>query len=258
MSARAYLREQLELEYRTYFGLPSREFLDGVVDAWMSDDRNSKHRFDAIERELPGKKRVLDLASGCGSAVFYGLLNGYDMAGIDPETWKHTFNAMKANELGYPPKWLDRFQIGVGERLPYDDDAFDCVTSYQTLEHVQDLDRVVGEMLRVTRAGGGLHIQCPDYRGSFEGHYRLPWLPLMPRVLAKAYLGALGRPLAGLDTLNYVTPRRLAASFAAQEQRRPGLRLRFVHRGGRPLRTRVRSVFREEWNIDTFVHVLAK
>jgi ubiquinone/menaquinone biosynthesis C-methylase UbiE len=125
MNAKEYLKTKLEQEYRTYFGLPPRKFFDGTVEAWMDDATNAKHRFDSIEKYLPGAKRILDMASGCGSAVYFGLLNGYDMTGIDPEKWKHIFNAMKAAEFGYPLEWQARFHEGVGENLPFQDNHFD-------------------------------------------------------------------------------------------------------------------------------------
>jgi SAM-dependent methyltransferase len=273
MSARDFLRAELTREYRAWFGVPPREFLDGVVDAWMADDTNSKHRFDTIEENLPGARRVLDMASGCGTAVFYGLLHGYDMTGIDPERWKHTFNEMKAAELGYPPEWLQRFREGVGEALPFPDDDFDCVTSYQTLEHVQDLELVIAEMIRVTRPSGGIHIRCPDFRGTFEGHYRLPWIPLLPRPVARAYLRALDRPTAGLDTIQYVTTGRIARLLREAEAAWPGCRLRIVDLDVAALEARprlpgevlwlrakryARALFREETSVNLFVHVEAK
>ena len=52
-------------------------------------------------------------------------------------------------------------------------------------------------------------LQFPDYRSSFEGHYRLPWIPLFPRMLARFYLKIMGRPLLGLNTINYVTKRNV-------------------------------------------------
>ncbi|MDC0743605.1 class I SAM-dependent methyltransferase [Polyangium mundeleinium] len=273
-AARDFLRAELEREYSAWFGLPPRPFLDGVVEAWMADDTNSKHRFDTIEAALPSAKRILDMASGCGSAVFYGLLHGYDMVGIDPEGWKHTFNGMKAKERGYPAAWMSRFHDGVGEALPFPDDDFDCVTSYQTIEHVQDVDRVLAELVRVTRAGGGIHLRCPDYRGTFEGHYRLPWLPLFPRPLARAYLRAIGKPTAGLDTIQYITKGRVVRILRALEARRPGLRLRIVDLDQEAFASKrqrlpgefswwkakryARGLFREETSVNLFVYVEAK
>lgn len=273
-SARDYLRAELEQEYARWFGLPPRDFLDGVVDAWMNDKTNSKHRFDTLTTALPEAKRILDMASGCGSAVFYGLLHDYDMIGIDPERWKHTFNAMKAAEYGYPRDWLDRFHEGVGEALPFPDDDFDCVTSYQTIEHVQDVSRVLAEMVRVVRPGGGIHLRCPDYRGTFEGHYRLPWLPLFPRPVARAYLRALGKPTKGLDTIQYVTKTNVIRILREVETNLLGCKLRIVDldqekfmSGKKRIpgelawwktKRYVSSLFRQETTINLFVYVDAK
>jgi ubiquinone/menaquinone biosynthesis C-methylase UbiE len=281
--ARVYLRQQLEQEYKTYFGMPPAHFFEQTVNAWMDDANNSKHRFDTIKKHLPDAKRVLDMASGCGSAVFYGLLNGYDMRGVDPEAWKHTFNAMKAAEYGYPREWITRFHTGVGESLPYEDDHFDCTTSYQTLEHVQDVRKALTEMLRVTRVGGGAHIHCPDYSSTFEGHYRLPWLPLFPRSWAEAYLRALGRPVKGLGTLNYTTRANILRTLRSIGRENPSWRLQVVDveranvertldkalgSGARPLAPLAlklaraaryaRKLFTSELTVDLFIYVRAK
>lgn len=209
MNSYKFLKSHLIAEYKLYFGMQNREKIEMTVRAWLNDKTNSKGRFDELENFAPGNRKLLDMSSGCGSAVFYGLLNGYDMYGVDPENWKHQFNIMKAREYDYPSDWTQRFCSAVGEYLPYADNSFDCVTTYQTLEHVQDLTKVISEMLRVTRSGGVIHIRCPDYMSTFEGHYMLPWFPLFPRPLAKIYLRLLNRPTRGLNTLQYTTQNRL-------------------------------------------------
>ena len=209
MKAKDFLLKNLENDATIYTGYINREAISSIADAWMNDESNSEHRFEVIRKFFPEAYTILDMASGCGTCVFYGLLNGYNMYGIDPEKWKHTFNKLKAEEKGYPVEWLSRFYIGVGEDLPFTDDFFDCCTSYQTLEHVMNPKKCILDMLRITKAGGGIHIMCPDYRSTYEGHYNLPWLPLLPRFFAKIYLKALGRPFKCLNTIKYVTTNRI-------------------------------------------------
>jgi SAM-dependent methyltransferase len=270
--ARAFLVEKLTEEFAAYFGVRDPAYIESVAEAWMNDGSNSRHRFDKLEALLLRPRRVLDMAAGCGTCVFYGLLNGYDMYGIDPEDWKYEFNRLKADEYGYDPSWKERFLRARGEEIPFPDSFFDAVTSYQTLEHVQDPEKVLGELVRVVRPGGGIHLQCPDYRGTFEGHYRLPWLPLFPRPLAKRYLGLAGRPGKGLDTIQYITlPRLLGWLKKVKRRQRCRLavldfkRIRYDSGLGSTLGFRAsraveygRALFRRETDIDLFIHVLNK
>jgi ubiquinone/menaquinone biosynthesis C-methylase UbiE len=219
-SLRTSLSRHLAEQRQTHFG--------SVSDAWVT---YAEHRFWdgscqnfrlqdlAWHGFLPGNCKVLDMAAGCGQFVEHALENGYDCFGVEPEPWKIAFALEKFRTQSRPEDWDAHVVPGYGETLPFDDDTFDCVTSYQTLEHVQDPQRVLQEMLRVTRVGGGIHIRCPDYRSTFEAHYQLPWLPLFPRMLAKGYLRLLGRPTAGLDTIQYITRPALLRWITAMEAR---------------------------------------
>jgi len=204
MNAREFLKDMLKKQ-EIYYGKMSQEYYNSLVNSWMNDNNNSKHRFDTIKLFLPNAKKIFDMGSGCGTFVFYGFIHGFDMYGIDPSMWKLKFNEMKAIEYSYPSEWINRFIIGYGENIPFEDNFFDCVSTYQTLEHVQNLDQVLKEMIRITKSGGGIHIKCPDYFSTFEGHYLVPWFPLFPKRFARAYLRILKKPIHGLDTFQYTT-----------------------------------------------------
>jgi SAM-dependent methyltransferase len=211
--ARAYLFEHLKAEAAEYFGTDDEIYLSHICDAWMDDENNSKHRFDTIQ-SIIGEgalrtSRILDMSSGCGTFVFYGLIHGYDTYGLEPERWKHLFNIQKANEKGYPAEWAKRFCLSTGEFLPFKEGAFDVISTYQTLEHVRSLMQCFGEFRRVLRTGGLLLVQCPDYRSWFEGHYRIPMLPLMNRTLFRIYLRTIRRPTEGLASINYITKKKI-------------------------------------------------
>jgi ubiquinone/menaquinone biosynthesis C-methylase UbiE len=46
-----------------------------------------------------------------------------------------------------------------GYAIPWPDATFDLIVSEQLFEHVDDLDRAVAELARVTKPGGwGLHL----------------------------------------------------------------------------------------------------
>jgi ubiquinone/menaquinone biosynthesis C-methylase UbiE len=166
---------------------------------------SAQFRLDEVSTYLPETSSILDMSSGCGTFVFCALKQGFHAYGIEPEPWKNAFCRLKINERNYPTKWNNCFIQSIGEKLPINDNSFDCISTYQTLEHVQNIEQCIDEMLRVVKSDGGLHIRCPDYRSTYEGHYLLPWLPLMPKLLARFYLRLLRRPTSGLDTLTYTT-----------------------------------------------------
>jgi SAM-dependent methyltransferase len=149
--------------------------------------------------------KVLDMASGCGSFVIYGLKNGFNVWGIDPEAWKLEFIKRKINELKFPIQWKTRFIKGAGEYLPFSNETFDLVSTYQTLEHVDVVNMCISEMLRVLRPGGILYIRAPDYNSFFEGHYRIFFFPKMNRHLARLYLRLRGKPVIGIENIQYIT-----------------------------------------------------
>lgn len=205
------LHSKVSSETIKYFGYVGEPWILYATDHFW-DETSQDFRLDDLKlnRVFPGSShKVLDLAAGCGQFIFRALDSGYDCYGIEPEKWKLNFIEKKIKEFNRPIEWLDRFTDGVGECMPYENSSFDCVTSYQTLEHVQDPYLVIKEMVRVTKLNGIIIIRCPNYLGTYEAHYRLPWLPVMPRFIAKAYLKLLGRPTIGLDTIQYITKSKI-------------------------------------------------
>ena len=72
------------------------------------------------------------------------------MTGIDPASDAIEAAKSRATLVGQ----AIRYDIGVGEALPYEDEAFDAVVCVDVLEHVRDLTKVTAEIARVLRPGG--------------------------------------------------------------------------------------------------------
>ncbi len=274
-----FLRRLVEKEFREDFGVCDSAQVELIVAAWMDDEKDAAWRFAELEAFSPGAKRILDMACGCGTAVFWGLIHGLDMYGIDPNPDKHRFLKLKSKEYGYPEAWWSRFHMGVGESLPYQDAEFDAVLSYQTLEHVQNPRQVLAELIRVTRIGGCVNLRFPDYRGTYEAHYQLPWLPLFPKAAAKLYLRLLGRPWHGLQGIQYVTGPSVKKLLQSLLEEHPAWRLD-IHNGSKTrflkamatkglptwsglywpyfVLTYFRILFRRDLEVNYFIRVVAK
>ena len=222
--------------------------------------------------------KILDMASGFGQFVLEGLSRGLDIWGLEPGKDQIDFIRRKVKVFGMPAWYSERFVQGVGENIPFPDGSFDYITSFQTLEHVQDVQRVTDSLIRIIRSGGGIHIRCPNYIGTFEGHYLMPWLPFpATRPIMRVILMLLRRPIKGIDQdINYITQDRLVGCFVrsaissgAKILITDNLRLTYewgLRRRGIPVFPGaamcikaimwVRDLFRRETNIDLFVRVI--
>ena len=104
--------------------------------------------FDTIT-QWPGKS-VLDL--GCGGGFMAEALasRGAKVTGIDPASAAIAIATQHAAAMG-----LDiRYVQGEGEDIPLSDGCMDIVVCVDVLEHVADVDRVLGEIARVLKPGG--------------------------------------------------------------------------------------------------------
>jgi ubiquinone/menaquinone biosynthesis C-methylase UbiE len=81
------------------------------------------------------------------------------------------------------------------------------------MEHVTNQTAVLGEAVRVLKPGGAVYITCPNYLRFYEPHYKIRWLPLLPKLLGRLYLKCRGRSPTLLSQLTYTTNARVRALF---------------------------------------------
>jgi SAM-dependent methyltransferase len=115
------------------------------------ENRHYEHFFTTwfgLDADFYAGRRILDV--GCGPR---GSLEWASMAarraGLDPLA-----DAYRA-ELGAGAHGMEYLAAGA-EDIPAEDDAFDVVTSFNALDHVDDVGRAAAEILRVLAPGGTL------------------------------------------------------------------------------------------------------
>lgn len=89
---------------------------------------------------------MLDVGCGAGVAAAIAASRGTRVSGLDATPALIAFARMRAPAA--------RFQVGDMERLPYPDDTFDVVTSFNAFQYAADPLNAVVEARRVARAGG--------------------------------------------------------------------------------------------------------
>lgn len=176
-----------------------------VKNAWMN---HVTQHYDGERKDyIPSNGKCLDVGCGCGKQLFHWLCRGYDAYEIDCCKWKMEFCLQKIKDFSFPETWKDHFIFGKGEELPFKDNEFDAVASWQVLEHVDDWKTCIQEMLRVTKPGGVLFINAPDYRNSYEEHYRVDFgKPLVSnRNEFKEFLQENDKEMETFYELNFIT-----------------------------------------------------
>ena len=135
-------------------------FYDKVAGVWWAEERPRWVRtlqnmvparlkwFDGFV-DWPGKT-VLDV--GCAGGFMAEAMDerGATVTGIDPAADAIEAARRHAQETGRDI----RYDVGVGESLPYEDASFDAVVCVDVLEHVESVPQTLSEIARVLKPGG--------------------------------------------------------------------------------------------------------
>jgi SAM-dependent methyltransferase len=108
--------------------------------------------------------RVLDVGTGTGSvaSTLAATFRSSQVTGIDPSA------AFIAAARSNAKSDRERFEVGDAQALALADGAFDKAISLLVLNFVPDAAKALGEMRRVTRAGGVVSAGVWDYDAGME------------------------------------------------------------------------------------------
>lgn len=94
--------------------------------------------------------RAVDIGSGGGFMAEEFARLGCRVIGVDPSAVSVRTASDHAGSTGADARYV----VATGERLPLADSCADLAYCCDVLEHVSDLDRVIGQTARVLRPGG--------------------------------------------------------------------------------------------------------
>ncbi|HSA37680.1 MAG TPA: class I SAM-dependent methyltransferase [Methanoregula sp.] len=115
--------------------------------------------FLALNRYVEENAKILDVGFGLGYglnilAIKAGDVNGID---IDFKVLRYCQNTI----VGRNPR-LNVLNIFDGYTIPFSDESFDVVCCVDVIEHVEDFNRLIKEMMRVSRKG--VFLSTPNRR----------------------------------------------------------------------------------------------
>lgn len=114
-------------------------------------------------------KSCLDVAcgSGFGSAILRERGGAGSVKGVDISS-----DAIEYATEHYGLEGIS-FLTGDARRLDFDDGTFDVVVSFETIEHVEDHEKIVREIKRVLRKEGTFIVSTPNKRYDCKNPYHL-------------------------------------------------------------------------------------
>lgn len=127
------------------------------------------HRYAWASRWVADRE-VLDCAcgEGYGSALLARHAARVDGVDIDAESIEHARSRYVADHL--------EFHLASALDLPFENDRFDAVVSFETLEHLAEQEELLDEFRRVLRPEGFLLLSSPDRKTySDESGYDNPF-----------------------------------------------------------------------------------
>lgn len=162
----------------SFYPWPNLLIEAGFSKNYKPRDAKFKKYLDLLE--MKKGDRVLDV--GCGTGIFLArIAKTYSIDGVGVDISKKSIETAKSIRLRFPrlrsgqarqaPRL--RFQVADAVRLPFKDESFDHVLSFDALEHIQDQSKALSEMVRALKPGGSLLIYTINKNQRYTWNY---WL----------------------------------------------------------------------------------
>lgn len=160
------------------------------------------NRLDSLVKEMPNKKGLRVLDAGCGEGHLLKKMSDNnpdnDYHGIDL-----TKEALNEATKRCPKAKFINSDLG---QIDFEDDFFDFIVCTETLEHVDEYQKVIDEFKRVLKPGGYMVLTFPN---------EVLW------TISRFLLGR--RPIRVVDHINFFTPSRMRKIVNLPVKKQKGL-----------------------------------
>ncbi len=178
----------------------------GEMVSWrLSEEDMERNRLTKLEYALnfnfgKGQKHLI-VGSGTGGLAVELFKRGCEVYGIEPNDQANRIVWLKAEAVNMP---VERFTTHKAESLPFADNSFDFIHCVSVIEHVDNVEKSLKEMIRVLNPKGTIYLSTANYIFPYERHYKMPFPTFLPRSLGCIYLWIKGRPYRFFKHLKFV------------------------------------------------------
>jgi len=124
-------------------------------------------RYESVADLVRGKV-ILDIASGSGYGSYIMAEHAKKVYGVDVDQSSVDYASRNYKHANI------EYRIGSAEEIPLDDNSVDVVVTFETLEHIQNYEKFIQEIKRVTKPDGFAIISTPnDPEFPEDNHFHL-------------------------------------------------------------------------------------
>ena len=121
---------------------------------------NSKKMIDDVDIEDFKPNNCLDIQTRTGNGSIFWNKNfpeaEYFIADFSKNFLEKSKKNLEERNIKFKDFFIEKFP------LPFDDNQFDFVISYETIEHISDYKKFFSELIRVTKKNGIIILTCPN------------------------------------------------------------------------------------------------
>ena len=161
----------------------------------------------------PQGRTIIEVGFKTGHFLHQCSLMGMEPVGLEVEQQYCDYMQRRSPDL--------QVMCYEGRVFPVDDQSADIVASFQVLEHVESVEAIIRESMRVLKPGGIMYHICPNYNSFYEGHFKVIWWPFLTRATGRTYLKLLRKYKPSYEALNIIKPatvRQIVKQFSDHAQ----------------------------------------
>ncbi len=171
-----------------------------------AESKKIKRLLGILNFDFQNQKHFICGAGTAGLAVVLAKEYNCEVFGIEPDKQEFEIIQQKCQEAGI---LSENFKKEFGEQMSFQSSQFDFIHCFMVLEHVANVEKCLSEMIRITKPGGIVYIATPNYAFPAERHYKIFFPTFLPKFFGKIYLRLRNKPAKFLDTLNFLTEKKL-------------------------------------------------